>query len=99
MERPFASDSNFGPASALYLDRFEEFALPDVYFERFQQTRDAQAFAQAYTGFFKAAFEPCLFVSLSDKRTAEERQHVIDLFSQRLQLALAQDPKKYSCRW
>ena len=46
-----------------------------------------------------AAFEPCLFVSLSDKRTFEDRQHVIDLFSQKLQSALAQDPKKYSCRW
>ena len=52
-----------------------------------------------YTGFFKAAFEPRLFVSLSDKRTFEDRQHVIDLFSQKLQSALAQDPKKYSCRW
>ena len=46
-----------------------------------------------------AAFEPRLFVSLSDKRTFEDRQHVIDLFLQKLQSALAQDPKKYSCRW
>jgi len=59
----------------------------------------AQAFAEAYTGFFKAAYEPCLFVNLSDKRTPESRQQVIDLFSQRLQSALAQDPAKYSCRW
>jgi hypothetical protein len=46
-----------------------------------------------------AAFEPRLFVSLSDKRTFEDRRHAIDLFSQKLQSALAQDPKKYSCRW
>jgi hypothetical protein len=38
-------------------------------------------------------------VNLSDKRTPENRQQVIDVFSQRLQFALAQDPKKYSCRW
>ena len=94
-KEPFTSDSNF----SLSLDHFEEFALPDVYLERFEQDGDAQAFAQAYTGFFKAAFEPCLFVSLSDKRTSESRQQVIDLFSQQLQSALAQDPKKYSCRW
>ena len=73
--------------------------LDDVYLEQFQHDGNAQAFAEAYTGFFKAAFEPYLFANLSDKRTPQSRQHVIDLFSQRLQAALAQDPKKYSCRW
>jgi SAM dependent carboxyl methyltransferase len=96
-KEPFSSDSNI--AQSLVLDHFEEFALPDVYFERFQQDGDVQAFAEAYTAFFKAAFEPCLFVNLSGKRTPEDRQHVIDLFSQRLQSALAQDPEKHSCRW
>jgi hypothetical protein len=38
-------------------------------------------------------------VNLSNKRTPKSRQHVIDLFSEALQAALAQDPKKYSCRW
>jgi hypothetical protein len=94
-KEPFISHSNF----PLSLDHFEEFALPDVYLERFEQDGDAHAFAEAYTGFFKGAFEPCLFVNLSDKRTPEEWQQVIDSFSQRLQSALAQDPKKYSCRW
>jgi hypothetical protein len=92
---PFASDSNF----SLSLDHFEEFALPDVYLEQFEQDGNSQAFAQAYTGFFKAAFEPCLFVNLSAKRTPENRQQVIDSFSERLESALAQDPKKYSCHW
>jgi S-adenosylmethionine-dependent carboxyl methyltransferase len=96
-KEPFTSGSDL--AQALSLDHFEEFALPDVYLEQYEQRGDAQAFAEAYTGFFKAAFEPCLFVNLSDKRTPESRQQVIDLFSQRLQSALAQDPKKYSCRW
>jgi hypothetical protein len=44
-------------------------------------------------------YEPCLFVNRINKRTPESRQHVIDLFSQKLKSALAQDPKKYSCRW
>ena len=83
----------------LSLDHFEEVTLPDVYLEQFQQSGDAQAFAKAYTSFFEAAYEPCLFVNLSDKRRLENRQQVIDLFSQRLQSALAQDPAKYSCRW
>jgi hypothetical protein len=98
-KEPFMSNSTFAQAAALSLDYFEEVTLPDVYLERFQQDGDAHAFAQAYTGFFKAAYEPCLFVNLSDKRTPESRQHVIDLFSQKLQFAIAQDPKKYSCCW
>jgi hypothetical protein len=96
-KEPFTSDSSF--TQAFSLDHFEEFSLPDVYLEQFQQDGDAQAFAKAYAGFFKAAFEPCLFVNLSDKRTSENRQQVSDLFSQRMQSALAKDPKKYSCRW
>jgi hypothetical protein len=87
-KEPFGSDSNV--AQSLALDRFEEFLLPDVYLERCQQNGDAEAFAEAYAGFFKAAFEPCLFANLSDKRTSKSRQQIIDLFSQKLQSALAQ---------
>jgi hypothetical protein len=86
-------------ASALSLIHFEERLLPDPYFEQYQQNCDAEAFAEAYTGFFKAAFEPCLFVSLRDARMPQSRQEVIDLFSQRLQSGLAQNPEKSSCRW
>ena len=89
-------DSNFPQASAFSLDHLEELALPDVYLEEFQQ---AEAFAEAYTGFFKAAFEPCLFVSLRDTRTPESREDVIDSFSEKLRTAFAQDPEKYSCHW
>jgi hypothetical protein len=98
-KEPFTSESNFFQKAALSLDHFEEVTLPDVYLEQFQQDGNAQVFAKAYTGFFKAAYGPCLFVNLSDKRTPESRQQMIDLFSQRLQSALAQDPAKYSCRW
>ena len=92
-------DSNFPQASAFSLDRLEELALPDVYLEEVQQGGDAEAFAEANTGFFKAAFEPCLFVSLRDTRTPESREDVIDSFSEKLRTALAQDPEKYSCHW
>src|SRR5436190_10032976 len=85
--------SDFIRKSGLSLDDFKEFRLDDVYLEQFQRDDNAQAFAAAYTGFFKAAYEPCLFVNLSDKHTPENRQHVIDLFSQKLESALAQDPK------
>jgi hypothetical protein len=96
-KEPFTSESSF--TAVLSLDHFEEVTLPDAYLEQFQQDGNVQAFAEAYTGFFKAAYEPCVFVNLSDQRTPESRQQLIDLFSQRLQSALAQDPAKYSCRW
>jgi hypothetical protein len=98
-KEPFTPDSNFAQTLALSLDHFEETRLPDVYLEQFEQDGDAQAFTESYTGFFKAAFEPCLFVSLSGTRTSQNRQQVIDLFSERLHFALAQDPQRYSCRW
>jgi hypothetical protein len=98
-KEPFTSDSSSSPASALSLVHFEELALPDVYFEEFEQTGDAHAFAEAYTGLFKAAFEPCLFVNLRETRTSQNRQQVIDSFSEKLRTALAQDPEEYSCRW
>jgi SAM dependent carboxyl methyltransferase len=98
-KEPFTAESDFVRRSGLSLDDFKEFRLNDVYLAQFQRDDNAQTFAAAYTGFFKAAYEPCLFVNLSDKRAPQSRQHVIDLFSQKLESALAQDPKKYSCRW
>ncbi len=98
-KEPLTPGSDFMEASGLSLIDFEERVLPDTYFEQYQQNRDAKAFAEAYTGFFKPAFEPCLFVSLLDSRTPQSRQEVIDSFSQRLQSRLAQNPEKYSCRW
>jgi hypothetical protein len=96
---PLIPGSDFMEASGLSLIHFEERVLADTYFEQYQQNRDAKAFAEAYTGFFKAAFEPCLFAGLLDSRTPQRRQDVIDSFSQGLQSGLAQDPEKYSCRW
>jgi len=98
-KEPFTSASNAARRLPLSFDYFEEIRLPDVYLEQFEQSGDAEAFAEGYTGFFKAAYEPCLFVSLSNSRTPQDRQHVIESFSQRLQSALAKDPQKYSCRW
>lgn len=89
----------FGEIATLSLNYFEELRLPDLLLEKFEQDGNAQAFAQAYTEFFKAAYEPCLFVSLRGTRTPQSRQAVIDSFSEKLRAALARDPKKYSCHW
>jgi hypothetical protein len=98
-KEPFTSDSNFAQTLALSLDHFEEARLPDIYLEQFEQDGDAQAFAESYTAFFKAAFEPCLFISLCDTRTPQNRKQVIDSFSEKLHSALGQDPQRFYCRW
>ena len=53
-KEPFTSQSNFPQRAVLSLGHFEEVTLSDVYLERFQQDSDAQAFAEAYTGFFQS---------------------------------------------
>jgi hypothetical protein len=66
---------------------------------RKQTAKIAATISPSSTGFFKAAFEPWLFVSLRDARTPQSRQDVIDSFSEKLRIALAQDPEKNSCHW
>ena len=75
----------------------DEFRIAD--YGRRRESGDAEAFAEAYAGFFNAAFEPCLFVSLRETRTQQSGQEVIDSFSEKPRTALAYDPAKYSCRW
>ena len=55
-KEPFTPDSRSSPTSALSLDHFEELALPDVYFEEFEQTGDAHAFAEAYAALKKPVY-------------------------------------------
>jgi hypothetical protein len=98
-KEPFTGASNFAQTRGLSLNHFEELRLPDVLLEKFERDGNAEALAEAYTGFFRAAYEPCLFVSLSDGRTAQDRHQIVDSFAQKLRDALAQDPRKYSCRW
>ncbi len=91
--------SDFIRGNPLSLLRYEEFAVDDVYLAQYEQTGDAVAFAQEYTAFFLAAFEPSLFVSLRADRNDLNKQRIIEIFSKQLQTALAQDPPKYSARW
>jgi hypothetical protein len=96
---PLAATSELTRETRLVLSRFEEVTLPDVYLERFQEDHDAGAFARAYTEFFRAAYEPCLFASLGQDRDTRSRQAAIDAFAQRLEAALARNPARYASRW
>lgn len=65
--------------------------LPDPFYPGFEKTHDAAAFAAAYTAFFRAFSEPCLFGSL-DPRVANE-------FYSGVQARIAADPQGAVCRW
>ena len=95
---PF-EDADFIRENPLSLLHYAEFAEEDVYLTRYKQTLDAAEFAQEYTGFFLAAFEPSLFVSLRTDRSDLDRERIIAIFSRKLETALAEDPAKYSARW
>ncbi len=78
---------------------YEEFALADVFVDQYDESHDAGAFATADGAFFRAAFEPALFVALGEDRSAAERASLIERFGQRLERALSDDPASHSARW
>jgi hypothetical protein len=49
-KEPLTPGSDFVEASGLSLIHFEERVLSDIYFEQYQQNRDAKAFAEATPG-------------------------------------------------
>jgi hypothetical protein len=51
-----------------------------------------------YAGFFRAAYEPCLFTTLRQERPTG-CDSLIEEFFIRLEKDLAKDPVKYSCQW
>src|SRR5262249_27963660 len=60
---PFSAQPANGPGASLQLIASETAALADVFWARYQETGDLQAYATAYTGFLRAFTEPTLFGS------------------------------------
>ena len=96
--QPF-EDQQFLAQAPLIMRHYEEFAMADYHQDAFAQSGDAARFARDCAGFFKAAFEPVLFVGLEQTRDQEGKERVIQDFSQRLTAALEKDPAKYPARW
>ncbi len=92
-------DSDFARQTRLRLVRFEPMTLPDPYTQILVKTGDAKACAQAYTAFFRAFSEPCLFESLRSERSPENRQATIESYYARMQSAFASDPMKFAAHW
>jgi hypothetical protein len=94
--RPFAPDGTATKAGlALHEDRVE--LVPDQYLLAYRGNGDADAFADAVTGFLRAFTEPSLFETLD--RPPAERAAVADAVYGRVRDALAQDPERYETVW
>lgn len=84
-EAPFTADSPFE------LIESTPTVLQDPFWPAYEQTHDAQAFAAAYTAFFRAFSEPSLF--------GEAKTPAADEFYAGVQQRIAADPAAAACKW
>lgn len=84
-EAPFTADAPFE------LLECTPTILQDPFWPAYEQNHDAQAFATAYTAFFRAFSEPCLF--------GEAHTPVADEFYNGVGKRIATDPAAAVCNW
>jgi hypothetical protein len=84
-EAPFTADSPFE------LIESTPAVLQDPFWPAYEQNHDAQAFASAYSAFFRAFSEPCLFGTTNTPAASE--------FYAGVQKRIAADPAHTVCRW
>jgi len=95
----FAAPFADGAASGLTVLHRQLDVLADPLLAQYRETGDLNAFAASCTGFFEAAFEPCLFSSLAEGRGAAERQSLLRQFRDGLKAKIAAAPQEASCAW
>ncbi|WP_432176832.1 hypothetical protein [Streptomyces sp. Tue6028] len=99
-EEEFLAPLRTGPVSDVF--RVEEHtlvALPDDLLERFEQSGDAQEFADEVTAFFQAAFQPSLFSSLAPGRSDAEADALAAAFATGLRDRVAAEPEAVETHW
>jgi hypothetical protein len=89
-----------GPlAQAWRLEEHELLALPDTVLEQYDRTGDADAFADAVTTFFGAAFGPSLYSALDPARDPSAVRAVTAAFESRLKARIVADPRAVETHW
>jgi SAM dependent carboxyl methyltransferase len=73
--------------------------LPDGYFQAYEDDRDLDRYADAVTGFFRAAFEQSLLAGLDPERTPADREALAAALRENLRERVAADPMSAACRW
>jgi SAM dependent carboxyl methyltransferase len=96
---PFGPDAATGASPALRLVESQEVALSDVYWQQYEATRDAQAYAAAYTAYLRAFTEPTLFGTLGPAQHAPGPANLADVFYQRVQERIAAEPARVVSHW
>ena len=84
-EAPFTADAPFELLESTPTD------LQDPFWPAYEQNHDAQAFATAYTAFFRAFSEPCFF--------GDVHMPVADEFYNGVEKRIAADPDAAVCQW
>jgi SAM dependent carboxyl methyltransferase len=96
----FVAPLTAGPLTeVLRLEEHDLLALPDIVFEQFESTGDAQEFADRVTTFFQAAFEPSLLSVLDGSRSPDELSTVATAFQTGLRARIASDPGAVETHW
>jgi hypothetical protein len=84
-------EAPFTPSSPFALVESIPTVLADPFWPAYEQTQDANAFAAAYTTFFRAFSEPALF--------GEKGGSVADAFYAGVQQRIATEPAAAVCKW
>jgi hypothetical protein len=96
----FLAPLTSGPLTGvLRLEEHDVLALPDIMFEQFESTGDAQEFADRVSTFFQTAFGPSLLSSLDGSRGPEEVSTVAAAFQTALRARIAADPGAVETHW
>src|SRR5262249_32404561 len=93
------SDAASGAGVALRLVESQEVPLSDVYWQQYEATRDAQAYAAAYAAYLRAFTEPSLFGTAGPAQHAPGAASLADVFYQRVQERIAAEPARAVSHW
>ena len=96
IEAPFRSGRASG---VLNLEAHEQTVLRDPIGEEYDTTRDAAAFAKAYTGWLRGFSEPSLIGALDPDRPHEEVAAFANELYDHVSACVGRDPTGVRCDW
>lgn len=95
-QAPFLPGARMGD---LELEHASLVALDDPFWDAYQQDGDAARYANAYAGFFEAAYGPSLFGVLDSDRNPTVKQQIADAFYAKLRAKITANPAAAATRW
>jgi salicylate 1-O-methyltransferase len=96
LKEPFAS---YPLAGTVALDHCEQVTPPNLLWTQYQNSGDAESFADASISWFRAITEFTLFGALNADRTVDQRQGLIEDFYSELRRGVVAEPATAYCHW